>query len=148
MDEIDRRIIGILANDGRLSVADLADAVRLSASATSDRLRRLRTTGVITGFTVVLDPEAIERPIDAVIEIKLDAERGFDSLDEEIAQLDDVIDAVHLTGSFDYLLRVRTRSISGIEELIKYLKNELGVRETSTRIVLRTIDQFPRVPLP
>jgi len=148
MDEIDRRIIGILATDGRISVADLADAVSLSASATSDRLRRLRTTGVITGFTVVLDPEAIERPIDAVIEIKLDAERGFDSLDEEIAQLGDVIDAVHLTGSFDYLLRVRTRSISGIEELIRYLKNELGVRETSTRIVLRTIDQFPRIPLP
>ena len=148
MDELDRRIVGALARDGRLSVADLAAEVSLSASATSDRLRRLRATGVITGFTVVLDPEAIDRPIDAVIEIKLDAERGFDSLDEEIAELDDVIDAMHLTGSFDYLLRVRTRSISGIEELIKYLKNELGVRETSTRIVLRTIDNFPRAPLP
>ena len=53
---------------------------------------------------------------------------------------------MHLTGGFDYQIRVRARSIGELDDLLRWLKESLGVRETSTRIVLHTVEGFPREP--
>ena len=56
------------------------------------------------------------------------------------------VDAVHVTGGFDYQIRVRTRTIGELDQLLQGFKERLGVRETSTRVVLHTVDGFPREP--
>lgn len=148
MDTIDRLILGILRDDGRMSVATLADEVGLSASATSERIRRLVRQGVIAGYSARIDPVASGRPVDALIEVRLDPAADFDALDRQFTAWEEVVDAMHLTGRWDYLVRVRCGSIDDLETFIRRLKDTGSVLETSTRIALRTIDGFPRQALP
>lgn len=147
MDDIDRKIIGQLQIDGRMSATELSDRVDLSLSATSERLRRLRSAGVISGFTVAVDPTAAGRPIQALVDVRLPASGSYSSgVDGAIIELDGVIDAVHLTGPFDTQLRIAARDVAELDQILAVLKDELGVQETNTRLILRTIDGFPRPP--
>lgn len=146
MDAIDRKILALLVEDGRLSVTELADAVHLSLSAASQRLRRLRESGAIERFTVRLGGEAVGRPVDAVIDLQLEPGAPWSGIDRELRDNPDVVDAVHLTGPFDYQIRVRTATIDDLDQLLQRLKEQLGVRSTSTRVVLHTVDGFPREP--
>lgn len=146
MDQIDRKIITLLLEDGRLSVTDLADAVHLSLSAASQRLRRLRESGAIDRFTIRLDGEAVGRPIDALVDLQLMPGSLWSGIDDALRENPDVVDAVHVTGGFDYQIRVRTGTIDELDRLLQDLKEHLGVRETSTRVVLHTVEGFPREP--
>ena len=146
MDAIDRKILTLLVDDGRLSVTELADAVHLSLSAASQRLRRLRESGAIERFTVRLGGEAVGRPIDALVDLQLTPGAPWSGIDDALRERADVVDAVHVTGGFDYQIRVRTATIGDLDLLLQELKERLGVRETSTRVVLHTVDGFPREP--
>lgn len=146
MDAIDRKIITLLTENGRLSVTELADEVHLSLSAASSRLRRLRDSGAIERFTIRLDAEAVGRPIDALVDLQLTPGAPWAGIDEALRETADVVDAVHVTGGFDYQIRVRTRTIDELDQLLQRLKESLGVRETSTRVVLHTVTGFPREP--
>jgi Lrp/AsnC family transcriptional regulator, leucine-responsive regulatory protein len=146
MDAIDRRILTLLTEDGRLSVTELADEVHLSLSAASQRLRRLRETGAIERFTVRLGGEAVGRPIDALVDLQLTPGAPWSGIDDALRENPDVVDAVHVTGGFDYQIRVRTATIEDLDRLLQRLKERLGVRETSTRVVLHTVEGFPREP--
>ncbi len=146
MDEIDRRIITLLTEDGRMSVTELADEVHLSLSAASQRLRRLRDSGAIERFTIRLDGEVVGRPIDALVDLQLAPGAPWSGIDESLRDNPDVVDAVHVTGGFDYQIRVRTRTIGDLDQLLQALKETMGVRETSTRVVLHTVEGFPRQP--
>jgi len=148
MDDIDRRIISELVADGRLSVTELSDQVSLSLSATSQRLRRLVDSGTIARFTVDLDPVRIGRPIDALVDIRLPSDRPFSDLDNEVLSLPEVVDAVHLTGRFDYQVRLRCRNIDDLDDILRVFKERLGVEETSTRVVLSTVAGMPRQAIP
>lgn len=146
MDDLDRSIIGELQRDGRISVTDLSDRVDLSLSATSERLRKLRSSGVIAGFTVLVDPDAAGRTIQALVDVRLPASGSYSTgVDSALAELDAVIDAVHLTGPFDTQLRIAARDVAELDHVLAVLKDELGVQETNTRLILRSIDGFPRV---
>jgi Lrp/AsnC family leucine-responsive transcriptional regulator len=146
MDDIDRKIIAILQRDGRISATDLSDQVSLSLSATSERLRRLRSSGVIAGFTVLVDPDIVGRPIQAVVDVRLPPDSDASGVETELARRPSVVDAVHLTGPFDMQLRIAASGVSELDELLAFLKDELGVHETNTRLILRTIRGFPRPP--
>ncbi len=144
MDSIDHEIIGILQTDGRISATELSDRISLSLSATSDRLRRLQQNGVIAGFTVVVDAEAAGRPIQALVDVRLGSGGSYATSLDALTELDMVVDAVHLTGRFDTQLRVAARDIAELDSLLEILKDQHGAEETNTRLVLRTIDGFPR----
>ena len=146
MDAIDRKMLQLLVEDGRLSITDLADAVDLSLSAASQRLRRLRDTGAIDRFTVRLGGQAVGRPIDALVDLHLAPGAPWTSIEDALRERADVVDAVHVTGGFDYQIRVRTATIGDLDRLLQELKEDLGVVETSARVVLRTIHGFPREP--
>ncbi len=144
-DQFDREIIGAMVEDGRLSVRSLADRIGLGPSATSDRLRPLESDGVIAGYTAVLDGPSIGRPIDAIIDVQVGPDHDFYSLDPALADIPEVVEAMHMTGQFDYQLRLSCRSVEDLEQVLVRLK-DLGVRQTNTRIVLRRVTGMPRAP--
>ena len=78
MDVLDRKMIAILQEDGRISVTDLAEQLPLSLSATSERLRRLTDGGVITGFHATIDPDLAGRPIEALVDVRLAPGSSYD----------------------------------------------------------------------
>ena len=138
MDATRPWILGELVRDARLSYRDLGARVGLSANAAADRVRRLRRDGVITGFTATVDPGAAGRRLHALIEVNMGAEHTNDSFEAAVSKLEAVIDADHVTGRFDYQLRVACRDTAELDRLLRQLKTELGVVETETRVVLRS----------
>ena len=144
MDKIDREILALLHDDGRITATELARRIQLSLSATSERLRQLQTSGVIRGFTIEVDPAAMGRPIEALVDVRLAPGTDQSGIDDVIATLPAVIDAVHLTGRFDTQLRVAAVDVGELDALLVRIKDDLGAEETNTRLVLRTIAGFPR----
>jgi Lrp/AsnC family transcriptional regulator, leucine-responsive regulatory protein len=138
MDATDREILGELTRNGRISYRDLGAAVGLSANAAADRVRRLRAEGVITGFTATVDLGATGRRLVALIDVGLAAAGTNGEFEEAMARLEPVMDAVHVTGRFDYQLRVACRDTAELDRLLRLLKRECGVTETETRVVLRS----------
>ncbi len=147
MDKLDQKLVGLLADDGRMSITDLADALPLSISATRDRLRRLEGTGVIAGFTVQLNLTAVGQAIEALVDVRLGPGHSTADVDAAIAAMPPVIQAQHLTGRFDMQLHVVASDVSELDELLTRLREEAGAAETNTRLVLRELDGFPRPPL-
>jgi Lrp/AsnC family leucine-responsive transcriptional regulator len=139
MDAIDREILISLMENARLSFRQLGERVSLSANATAERVRRLQERGVITGFTAILDPAAAGRTLVALIDVRLSGPGEAERFERLVAGLEPIIEATHVTGRFDYQLRVACRDTAELDALIRALKTRGGVVETDTRLGLRTV---------
>lgn len=143
MDAIDREILSALVDDARLSYRELGERVSLSANATAERVRRLRENGVIAGFRAIIDPAAAGRTLVALMDVRLESPDVSQRFEKLIDQLEEVTDAAHVTGRFDYSIRVATHDPKDLDRLIRMLKTKGGVVETDTRIALRTVVRRP-----
>jgi Lrp/AsnC family leucine-responsive transcriptional regulator len=137
-DDVDRVILSALVRNARVSYRELGALAGLSANAAADRVRRLVRRGVITGFTATLDPSAAGRGLHALVDVRLGPDRESDDFATDVAGFDAIVDAAHVTGRFDYHLRVACRDALELDELLRTFRRRLGVVETETRIVLRT----------
>lgn len=138
-DTIDRRILGHLADDGRISIRALAEAVSLSSSATSERVRRLEQSGAITGYRAIVHPGIDGRGLNAIVGVSARPDADRSALEQWITSQPAVFNAVHLTGQTDYLLWLRCRDTAELDQLLMTMKSDADVTETETRIVLRTL---------
>jgi Lrp/AsnC family leucine-responsive transcriptional regulator len=138
MNEIDGEILKILHEDGRISWRDLGAAVGLSANAAADRVRRMRQSGVITGFTAVVDPAAGGRRLEALVQVTLSTDTNSDDFAAAAVRLEPVVEALHLSGRPDYQLRVACRDTAELDRLLRTLKHQLGAASTATTIILRS----------
>jgi Lrp/AsnC family leucine-responsive transcriptional regulator len=139
MDAIDEQILGVLRADGRASFTAIGREVGLSTNAVAARVRRLQTAGVITGFTVLLADEEPDRApgIEAFLDVRLQPDRDSEEFLAWVKELSTVADAVHVTGPYDYLLRVRVRDMRALDRLLRTLKRDGGAMQTQTRMALR-----------
>ena len=147
LDAVDREIIDSLVGNARLSFRELGERVSLSPNAAAERVRRLRERGVITGFTTRVDPGAAGRTLIALMDVRLEGPGDSSRFERLIESADEITDAMHVTGRFDYQLRVACRDASHLDTLIRLLKKKGGVTETDTRLALRTVVQRPG-PIP
>ena len=135
LDDRDLAIIACLQDDARATYADVAARVGLSASSVHERVRKLETSGTILGYRAIVDPEAIGLMVTALIAVTpLDPQQP-DDLPERLADFSAVEDCLSVAGEANYVLKVRTRSTSDLEELIRRLREKAGVA-TRTTIVL------------
>ena len=137
VEDIDRRIVGLLASDGRMSYTDLGKATGLSTSAVHQRVRRLEERGVIRGYVAVVDPEAVELPLTAFISIRPIDPSAPDDAPDRLRSMS-AIEACHsVAGDESYILKVRVRTPSDLEALLARIRAEANVT-TRTTIVLST----------
>jgi Lrp/AsnC family leucine-responsive transcriptional regulator len=137
VEELDRRIVALLADDGRMSFTDLAKATGLSVSAVHQRVRRLQRHGVVQGFTARLDPEEIGLPLAAFVSIKPIDPAAPDDAPQRLSHLD-AIEACHsVAGEESYILKVRVASPGALEELLQQIRAAANVA-TRTTVVLST----------
>ena len=106
LDRIDRRLLGALQLDGRITNLELADTIGLSPTATAERVKRLTRDGFIAGYVARLDPAKLELGLVVFIEIKLDrmAPDVFEAFDAAVAQAPEVLECHLVAGGFDYLV--------------------------------------------
>ena len=135
LDDRDLAIIACLQDDARATYADVAARVGLSASSVHERVRKLESAGTIRGYRAIVDPEAIGLMVTALIAVTpLDPQQP-DDLPERLADFAEVEDCLSVAGEANYVLKVRTRSTSDLEDLIRRLREKAGVA-TRTTIVL------------
>ncbi|HUJ06259.1 MAG TPA: Lrp/AsnC family transcriptional regulator [Streptosporangiaceae bacterium] len=137
MEETNRKILSLLAGDGRLSFTELARQTGLSVSAVQQRVRRLEERGVIRGYAAQIDPEAAGLALTAFVSIKPFDPAAPDDAPERLAHLK-AIEACHsVAGDENYILKVRVASPSALEELLQEIRAAANV-STRTTIVLST----------
>jgi Lrp/AsnC family leucine-responsive transcriptional regulator len=142
LDEIDRRILRELRRDGRLSNAKLADKIKLSASPCWNRVRQMEEAGVIEGYTVLLNQQALGLPDTVMIEVTLDRhdDDTFERFGQALADLPEVMEAYLLTGEYDYLIKVAVAGTAGYEEFLRRKLYKLpGLRHSRSTFVLRCL---------
>ena len=150
IDEFDRKILQALQSDGRLTNAELADRVGLSASQCSRRRTQLENTGVITGYHAHLDGERVGIGLVSLVSITLSHhdEKNADRLRQLLQQIPNVQHAYALTGEMDYLVSIATRDLNELSELInKTLLPHAAVQNVKTAIALETIKDTGYVPV-
>lgn len=117
LDSSDRVILDLLRRNGRATVAELASATDLSASACSRRLRRLEDQLIVRGYRAIIDPKADGRGLTAFVGVRLlrHQREHIQRFQEGARMLDEVVECHHVTGNFDYLLRIEVSNLEAYE---------------------------------
>lgn len=144
LDGFDRRIIDILAVEGRISMAELARRVGLSKSPVQARVRRLQAQGVIRGYRALFDPIRLGRDHVAFVEVKLSdtREAALAAFNAGVLRVPE-IEACHMiAGAFDYLLKVRTGDMGAYRRVLAERISTLPhVASTSTCVAMQTVKE-------
>lgn len=149
MDALDYKIIEYLTSNGRITWSDLAAKLDMSGPAIADRVHRLEEQGVIKGYTALIDPERLGYEMTAFIAISIDRIEHREIFIKRVHELPEIEECHHAAGEDDYILKVRCRGTKDLERIISYeLRTLPGVNKTRTMIVLNTIKDTHRVPLP
>jgi DNA-binding Lrp family transcriptional regulator len=141
LDDVDRQIIRLLRQDGRLSVRALAEQVNISRASAYARLERLRETGVITGFRAVVDPQRYGYGLAAYISVKL-RQRSWKTFGERIREMPEVEHAAVLSAEYDMLLLVRIRDPEELRDII--LEQLHAMPEVVTTHTMLILDEMRR----
>ena len=120
MDSYGRKILAELQENARLSVAELARRIGLSPTATTERLKQMEETGIINGYTIDIDREALGLEVMAFIRMSCNG-HNYQRFLEYVHALEEVRECHHLTGGDDFLLKVTTIGMSDLEALIEAL---------------------------
>jgi Lrp/AsnC family leucine-responsive transcriptional regulator len=134
LDDVDRQIIDELAQDGRISFAELGRRVSLSSPAVTERVRRLEQTGVITGYRAEIDPRALGYSLTAIVRVK-PAVRQLAKIAELAAEIPQIEECLRITGEDCFYMKLH---LGSIEELPGVLDRFLLYGETTTSIVNAT----------
>jgi DNA-binding Lrp family transcriptional regulator len=142
VDAIDRKILSLLQEDGRLTVTELATRVGLSVSPCHRRLRELERSGVIRGYRAVVDPDAVGLTFQALVFVTMrqedrDTLLGFEAA---VAGIPNVVQAQRLFGDPDYLLRIVTADLTAYQRLEDDTLSALpGVQRLNSTLVMKQI---------
>jgi Lrp/AsnC family transcriptional regulator, leucine-responsive regulatory protein len=149
LDRLDRRILNILQADGRMTNAELAERVGLSASACLRRVKLLEDAGVIEGYRAMLKPSAVDCGTDVFVEITLESLGGERqaSFERQVSAMPEVMECHLMAGDCDYLLRVVVGSTEDYERLHRDLSRLAGVSRIRSSFAMRRVVRKTALPL-
>ncbi|MCB2130125.1 MAG: Lrp/AsnC family transcriptional regulator [Rhodobacteraceae bacterium] len=150
LDATDRRILQALQKDGRISNADLAERINLSASACHRRVQRLEAEGVISGFVALLNARKLNRPTTVFVEITLSgqADELLDAFERAVKLVPDILECHLMAGSADYLLKIVAEDTEDFARIHRqHLARLPGVAQMHSSFALRTVRQTTAIPV-
>lgn len=150
LDATDRRILMVLQREGRVTNAELAERVNLSASACHRRVQRLEEGGVIRDFVALLDAKAVKRAMVVFVEITLSAQTDdvLDAFEREVRKIDDVLECHLMTGQADYILKVVAEDTEDFARIHRHKLARLpGVAQMQSSLALRTVFKTTALPV-
>ncbi len=150
LDSMDRRLLKVLQRRGRISNADLAEAVNLSASACHRRVQRLEVEGYIRDYVALLDARKLSVSATIFVEITLStqADEVLDAFEKAVKRIPDVLEC-HLTaGAADYILKVVAENTEDFARIHRqYLTRLPGVAKMQSSFALRTVFSTTAIPV-
>ncbi len=141
LDETDRRLVGLLAEDGRMPNNALARDAGIAESTCLARVRSLRERGVVRGIHADIDPAALGRPVQAMVAVRFGGHRRehFEAFREEVPRLPGVLAAFHVSGGNDYLVHLAAESPDALRDFVlDHLTNRPGVVHAETSLIFES----------
>ena len=150
LDAIDRKILALLQQDGRMSLAALSEKVGLSPSPCLRRVRLMEKAGIIARYVAVLNQRAVGLPVSVFISIKLESQReeALTKFGRAIARWPEVLECYLMTGPRDYLLRVVVADLSAYEQFLKTKLTRLdGIASIESSFALEQVKYTNVLPV-
>jgi len=150
LDEVDVQLLSLLQQDGRITNADLAKSVGLSPPSVLQRVRVLEKAGLIKGYFGILDAEKLGLRITALamISLSLHQEQPIERFRRSVNEIPEVLECYHVSGEFDFLLKIVVKDIRSYEQLIRERLSKIkGIQQIKTSFVLATTKHTTQIPL-
>ncbi len=145
LDDVDRRLLALLAEDARRPYAELAERVGLSHASVHARVRKLERRGVIRRYTIETDPDRLGHHVAALVAVQQQPGYHWERLEAAFRQLPAVEAAYSVTGEDTYVLLVRVASPTELEDLLRNINSLEGVARTRTSLILSTTFERRRI---
>ena len=142
LDATDRRILGVLQKEGRITNADLSDRVNLSPSACHRRVQRLEEDGFIAAYLALLDTRKMGRPTTVFVEITLQGQADdlLAAFEQAVAKVPDILECHLMAGTADYLIKIMAEDTEDFARIHRQFLSRLpGVRQMQSSFALRTV---------
>ena len=150
LDRIDRKILRILQDEGRISFTELGERVGLSTTPCTERVRRLERENVITGYHARVDPQQVKASLLVFVEISLAYKSGdiFEEFRRAALRLPNVLECHLVSGDFDYLIKARMSEMASYRKLLgSTLLTMPHVRESKSYIVMEEVKETLCLPI-
>jgi len=150
LDDLDKAILDELQHDGRISNAELARRINLSPPATHTRIRQLEQRGYIRQYVTLLDRERVGYDMLCFVNVSLARHQSedVDRFRNAVADMPEVLECHHITGEFDYILKVVVHNRQGLENfLVNRLTPIPGLARIYTSLVLNEVKSITALPL-
>lgn len=149
MDPIDTEIVRRLQENARETQADIARAVELAPSAVLERIRKLEARRIVRGYAAELDPKALGLGLLAFVSVRTEDSGSDNRIAHALGEYPEILEVHHVAGDDCYLIKVRARDAEHLGLLLRTRFGSIpGVRSTRTTIVLETIKETSRLPMP
>ncbi|MDI1261690.1 MAG: Lrp/AsnC family transcriptional regulator [bacterium] len=149
LDDTDRQLLTLLQEDDRQPLAALSEKIGIAVSTINDRIKRLVRSGMIAGFHARIAPEAVGLNLLAFIMVCWSSPKVEAIFLERVKASDDVLECHHVTGAWNYLLKVRVATTRDLERFLsETIKSVDGVERTETLITLSSAKETWKVSLP
>lgn len=136
VDDVDIQILKILQAQGRTKRNELAESVKLSIPAVSERLRKLEERGIIRSYNAVLDARKLGRGLTAFIFVAAESSSYYKQIIEKAIAHPEVLECHAVTGDGSHILKIKTLSTETLERLLSHIQSWPGVTNTRTNVVL------------
>jgi DNA-binding Lrp family transcriptional regulator len=151
LDRIDRLILELLQEDGRMTNVELADRVGLTAPPCLRRVRALEEMGAIRGYHAELDPGVLGYPITvfALVSLRSQAEADLAAFEDYVSKIPEVRECHMLYGEIDFILKIVASDINAFQEILTtHLTPAPNVASVKTSLTIRTAKHLPGIPVP
>ena len=145
IDLVDKKILDILQQDGRVSASNIANELDISIPTVTDRIKKLQDSGVIKGIYAVLDPKSLGLDVAAIITIISESSVHYKKVTQAAEKIPEVLQCLSTTGRGSHMLFVVTHSSSTLEELLREIQGWPGVTRTETQIVLSDYQMIQKI---
>jgi Lrp/AsnC family transcriptional regulator, leucine-responsive regulatory protein len=145
LDDLDFRILNVLARNGRATFSHLGAEVGLSPHGAADRVRRLERAGVITGYGATVALANVGRALDAFIDVRLMPSTSTEHFEAFCRDMPAIRELAFVTGRFDFHVRVACRNADDLDATVRAIRRQGGAAQTETRIVLRASTFAPPI---
>ena len=145
MDHIDIKILRYLTKDARMNASQISQKVNLSISAVIERMKKMEASGLIKGYTAVIDEKLAGFNVQAMISIRLEHPKYNQEFNRQMCSHERVMECFYITGDFDYIARIGVASTDELTKVLHDIKQIPGVSLTRTYVVLDNIKQSTSV---
>lgn len=149
MDRIDKKILGLIQEDARLTTAEIADKVGLSASPCARRIKRLEQDGIIAGYHAYLVRDKVGIAMTVFVEVSLNNHQvtSIDHFEQAVVEMEEVVSCHVVSGAYDYLLEVVAKDLTGYEAFTRKLQRLQNVKDIHTHLAIRNVKNSAALPI-